>query len=54
MQAGGSPIQSGVAGTGTGRQTGKREQFTAEELAVVMSSFDIGVIDSVAGLSAGV
>jgi len=53
MQAGGSPIQSGVAGTGTGRQTGKREQFTAEELAVVMSSFDIGVIDSVADYPRG-
>lgn len=47
MQAGGSPIQSGVSGTGTGRQTGKREQFTAEELAVVLSNFDIGVIESV-------
>jgi len=48
MQAGGSPIQSGVTGTGTSGRTGKREQFTAEELAVVLSNFDIGVIDSVA------
>src|SRR6478752_9624273 len=47
MQAGGSPIQSGVTGTGTSGRTGKREQFTAEELAVVLSNFDIGVIDSV-------
>jgi len=47
MQAGGSPIQSGVSGTGTGRQTGKRETFSAEELAVVLSNFDIGVIESV-------
>jgi Ser/Thr protein kinase RdoA (MazF antagonist) len=29
------------------RQTGGREQFSAEELAVVMSHFDIGVIDSI-------
>jgi homoserine kinase type II len=47
MQAGGSPIQSGVAGTGTSGRTGKREQFSNEELAVVLSNFDIGVIDSV-------
>src|SRR5579864_9401871 len=47
MQAGGSPIQSGVAGTGTSGRTGKREVFSPEELAVVLSNFDIGVIDSV-------
>ncbi|HSZ59051.1 MAG TPA: phosphotransferase [Tepidisphaeraceae bacterium] len=48
MQPGGSPTQSGVSGTGTGRHGGKREQFTLEELAVVLSHFDIGVIDSLA------
>jgi Ser/Thr protein kinase RdoA (MazF antagonist) len=48
MQAAGSPIQSGAAaGTGTARQSGKRETFTAEELAVVLSNFDIGVIEAV-------
>jgi len=47
MQPGASPAQSGVSGTGTGRQTGKREQFSAEELAVVLSNYDIGVIESV-------
>jgi len=40
-------MQSGVSGTGTGRQTGQREIFTAEELAIILSNFDIGVIDSV-------
>jgi len=44
MQAGGSPIQSGTA---VGRQTGKRESFTSEELAVVLSNFDIGVIEAI-------
>lgn len=48
---------SGAAGTGaaasastsTGRQgqTGQREQFSAEELTIVMSHFDVGVIDSI-------
>ena len=47
MQPGVSPAQSGVSGTGTSRQTGKREQLSAEELAVVLSHFDIGVIDSI-------
>src|SRR5215207_6614521 len=36
-----------VSGTGTTRQSGMRESFSAEELAIVMSHFDIGVIDSV-------
>src|ERR1700692_4707794 len=48
MQSGASPSQSGVSGTGTTRQTGQRENFSAEELTIVMSHFDIGVIDSVA------
>ena len=47
MQPGASPMQSGVSGTGTGRQTGQRETFTAEELAIILSHFDIGVIDSI-------
>src|SRR5687768_13026907 len=36
-----------VSGTGTAPRTGTRETFSAEELAIVMSHFDIGVIDSV-------
>src|SRR5215212_11279533 len=47
-----SPIQSigqsaVVSGTGQVRTGGQRETFTLEELAVVLSHFDIGVIDSV-------
>jgi len=45
-----SPIQSGqstVSGTGQTRTGGQRETFTVEELAVVLSHYDIGVIDSV-------
>lgn len=37
----------GVSGTGQTRQVGTREQFSAEELAIVMSHFDIGVLDSI-------
>lgn len=54
MQRTVSPIQamlaSGGAGTGVSsrpRQAGVREQFLAEELAIVLSHFDIGVIDSI-------
>src|SRR5215212_230202 len=47
-----SPIQSigqsaVVSGTGQVRTGGTRETFTVEELAVVLSHYDIGVIDSV-------
>jgi homoserine kinase type II len=41
------PSQSAVSGTGQGRPSGQREQFSAEELAIVLSHFDIGVIDSI-------
>lgn len=44
---GASPVVSGVSGTGSAPRSGQREQYTAEELAVVLSHFDIGVIDSV-------
>jgi homoserine kinase type II len=53
MQPAASPMQASasasISGTGvtSGRQTGGREQFSAEELAIVMSHFDIGVIDSI-------
>src|SRR5215210_4107408 len=36
-----------VSGTGTVPKSGMRESFSAEELAIVMSHFDIGVIDSI-------
>jgi Ser/Thr protein kinase RdoA (MazF antagonist) len=37
-----------VSGTGTNQRAGgQREQFSAEELAVVLSHYDIGVVDSV-------
>ncbi len=39
--------QSGTSSNGNSRQSGQRETFTAEELTIVMSHFDIGVIDSV-------
>jgi Ser/Thr protein kinase RdoA (MazF antagonist) len=39
--------QSVVSGTGTSRPGGTREQFSAEELSIVLSHFDIGVIDSI-------
>ena len=40
---------SAISGTGTtaGRPGGSRETFATEELAVVLSHFDIGVIDSI-------
>jgi len=47
MQPIASPIQSGVSGTGQTRQAGQREQFSADELAIVLSHFDIGIIDSI-------
>src|SRR5688500_8064989 len=36
-----------VSGTGTAPKSGMRESFSAEELAIVLSHFDIGIIDSV-------
>lgn len=42
-----NPSGASTSGTGQTRQTGQREAFAAEELAIVMSHFDIGVIDSI-------
>ncbi len=42
-----SPVQIAASGTGQARQAGQRDQFTPEELAIVMSHFDIGVIESI-------
>src|SRR5688572_21089233 len=53
MQPAASPMQTSagamVSGTGQTSSVGRggREQFSAEELTIVMSHFDIGVIDSI-------
>ena len=53
MQPSGNSSQSGASGVagvrapGRREQVGQREQFSAEELAIVMSHFEIGVIDSI-------
>ncbi len=49
MQPDASPISNVASGTGQsqGRQSGQREQFALEEVAVVLSNFDIGAIEAV-------
>ena len=47
MQPVASPMQSTMSGSGVTRQDGGRERFSAEELAVVLSHFDIGIVESV-------
>src|SRR5882757_2795148 len=61
MQAGASPTNAaatgastapgtpaaGVSGTGQTKQSGAREAFSAEELSIVLSHFEIGIIDSI-------
>src|SRR5581483_1667666 len=48
MAAADEPLSpSALSGTGGGRPGGGRETFAADELAIVLSHFDIGVIDSV-------
>ena len=42
-----SPIQSSISGTGQAAQAGQRERFGTEELAIVLSNFDIGIIESI-------
>jgi homoserine kinase type II len=39
--------QNLTSGTGQNRVPGLREQFSAEELAIILSHFDVGVIDSI-------
>lgn len=48
MQPSLSTGQSNVSGSGQTKVSGRRELFTAEELAIVLSNFDIGAIESVA------
>jgi homoserine kinase type II len=50
MQPVASPIQSQISGTGhgtAGAAAGQREKFAADELAIVLSHYDIGVIEEV-------
>ncbi|MGA2441637.1 MAG: phosphotransferase [Tepidisphaeraceae bacterium] len=39
--------QNLTSGTGQNRVSGQREQFSAEELAIILSHFDVGLIDSI-------
>jgi homoserine kinase type II len=48
MQPVASPIQGTESGTGQQVQrSGQREQFSAEELAIVMSHYEIGILESI-------
>src|SRR6266566_2385828 len=48
MQPVASPIQSSISGTGQQAAAGgQREKFAADELAIVLSHFDIGVIEEI-------
>src|SRR5438874_10481584 len=40
-------LPSTSSGTHQTRQTGAREKFAAEELAIILSHYDVGVIDSI-------
>ena len=53
MQPVASPIQSSISGTGQAAQAGQREKFGAEELAIVLSYFDIGIIESIVDFPRG-
>src|SRR6266550_3356168 len=54
MQPVASPIQSSISGTGQhGVVGGQREKFGAEELAIVLSHFDIGVIEEIKEFTRG-
>lgn len=44
---GASAAPSAVTGTGQAARSGQRETFAADELAIVLSNFDIGVIESI-------
>src|SRR6267154_157338 len=47
MQPVASPIQSSISGTGQQAAGGQREKFGAEELAIVLSHYDIGVVEDI-------
>jgi homoserine kinase type II len=46
MQPVASPIQSSISATGQSLPGGQREKLAADELAIVLSHYDIGVIES--------
>ncbi|HTW93501.1 MAG TPA: phosphotransferase [Tepidisphaeraceae bacterium] len=48
-----SGSQAGPSGAEQSRLAGQREAFSAEELAIVLSHFDIGVIDSIVDFPRG-
>lgn len=48
MQPAASPVQSSLSGTtGQSAQGGQRETFAADELAIVLSHYDIGIIENI-------
>ncbi len=47
MQPVASPIQSQMSGTGQSVPGGQRERFALDELAIVLSHFDIGILESI-------
>jgi homoserine kinase type II len=56
MQPIASPMQSSLTSTGTGQSVaggGQREKFAADELAIVLSHFEIGVIDNIVEFARG-
>ena len=42
-----SPIQSSMSSTGQSMPGGQRERFAADELAIILSHYDIGIIQSI-------
>lgn len=46
-------MQSATSGTGHNAPGGQRERFAADELAIVLSSYDIGTIESIAEFPRG-
>jgi len=53
MQPVASPIQSSISGTGQSVPGGQREKFAADELAIVLSYYDIGPIESITDFPRG-
>jgi Ser/Thr protein kinase RdoA (MazF antagonist) len=53
MQPVASPIQSSMSSTGQSVPGGQRETFAADELAIVMSHYDIGIIEQIQEFARG-
>jgi homoserine kinase type II len=47
MQPVASPIQSAISGTSQTLRTGERERFATDELAIVLSHYEIGIIEEI-------